>query len=77
MRSERTQEHRGPHSGSRVKVTTYAVRASRNQAARWSFWTDQAGFRSVGRWLEALAVKEVDWQEEERGVYDVPLSRLL
>lgn len=62
----------------RLKVTTYSVRASRNQAARWGWWASEDGARSVGVWLERLADREVLRREQERGVYDPPpASRLL
>jgi hypothetical protein len=56
----------------RLKATSFAVRASRNQAARWGWWATRAGFRSVGAWLERLADAEVERRERARGVYDPP-----
>lgn len=67
-----------PRPGARLKLSAFTVRASRGQAARWSFWAAEDGARSVGVWLERLADAEVLRRETERGVYDpLPVPRLL
>lgn len=56
----------------RVTVTTYNVRASKNQVARWGFWARRLGFSTVGPWLQFLATREVLRHEIARGVWDDP-----
>ena len=57
-------------STGRLKVISYSVKASRNQAARWGHWAAKDKARSVGSWLERLADQEVRRRESERGVYN-------
>ena len=54
----------------RLKVAFYTARGTFNQSARWNFWAQQDGARSVGVWLERLADREVLRLERERGVRD-------
>ena len=49
----------------RMKITTYTVRASGTQMAKWSHWARQAGYKAVGKWLERLADREVKRLEAE------------
>ena len=50
-----------------MTVTSFAAKATRNEAARWGYWARRAGFRSVGAWLERLAQREVRQREREGG----------
>lgn len=51
----------------RMTVTFFSAKATRNEAARWSYWARRAGFPSVGSWLERLANREVRQREREGG----------
>jgi hypothetical protein len=42
----------------RLKVTTYTVRASQEQARRWARVARYLGCRSVSAWLEELAEEQ-------------------
>ena len=50
-----------------LRVIHFYAGATRNQAARWSYWARRAGFRSIGAWLERLADREVREREREGG----------
>lgn len=56
----------------RLKVLSFSVKASANQRAKWAFWAAVNRCRSVGKWLERVADREVERRERERGVYDPP-----
>jgi|GEM_PF-6022850 len=56
----------------RMKITTYTVRASRNQRARWWYWAKRAGYRALGKWLESLADAETRRREIEGGYIRPP-----
>lgn len=47
----------------RLTVANFLAKATKNEAARWAFWARRAGFRSVGPWLERLAMLEVAERE--------------
>jgi hypothetical protein len=47
-----------PHPTPRLKIVTYTVRASREQARRWSRVARHLGCRSVSAWLEELAEEQ-------------------
>jgi len=50
-----------------MKITTYTVRASGTQMAKWAHWARQAGYKAVGKWLERLADREIRRLETEGG----------
>jgi hypothetical protein len=50
-----------------MKITTYTVRASGTQMAKWAHWARKAGYKAVGKWLERLADREIRRLEYESG----------
>ena len=50
-----------------MKVIHFHAKASRNQAARWSYWARWDGYSSIGAWLERLADREVERWERQGG----------
>jgi hypothetical protein len=44
-----------PRPNARLKVATFSIRASREQAAQWARVARYLGFKSVSAWLEELA----------------------
>lgn len=51
----------------RIKIVTYTVRASREEARRWSRVARYLGCRSVSAWLEELAEEQAArWDEVTR-----------
>jgi hypothetical protein len=55
---------------SRIKIATYTVRASREQARRWARVARYLGCRSVSAWLEEMAEEQAERVEER-----IPLKR--
>jgi hypothetical protein len=53
-----------PHQNARLKVATFSIRASRDQAAQWARAARYLGFRSVSAWLEELADEQSKRLEE-------------
>jgi hypothetical protein len=47
-----------------IKVISFTVHASRDQAARWARVARYLGFRSVSAWLEELADEQSKRLEE-------------
>jgi hypothetical protein len=43
----------------RIKVVSFSVHASRDQAVRWALVARYLGCRSVSAWLEELAEEQV------------------
>ena len=43
----------------RLKISTYNVRATKEQAARWEALAKYQGHQTVGTWLESLATEKV------------------
>jgi hypothetical protein len=53
-----------PRPGARLKVISFTVRASQDQARRWARVARYLGCRSVSAWLEELADEQARRVEE-------------
>lgn len=48
-----------PRPGARLKITSFTVRADREQADRWQAAAEYEGARNVGTWLATLAAERL------------------